>query len=81
MGGLLGQIIPIGLLLALGLTRIMSTILLLTSAHPQQNAQTFLWDYLVTPCRRRQPTLALLLQLPLRHFIDDHYRDRASENQ
>jgi hypothetical protein len=38
---LLGQIIPIGLLLALGPTRIMSTILLLTSAHPLRNALTF----------------------------------------
>jgi uncharacterized membrane protein SirB2 len=39
---LLGQIIPIGLLLALGPTRIMSTILLLTSAHPQRNALALL---------------------------------------
>ena len=39
---LLGQIIPIGLLLALGPTRIMSTILLLTSAHPLRNALAFL---------------------------------------
>jgi hypothetical protein len=42
MVGLLGQIIPIGLLLALGPTRIMSTILLLTSAHPMRNALAFL---------------------------------------
>jgi Sap, sulfolipid-1-addressing protein len=39
---LLGQIIPIGLILALGPTRIMSTILLLTSAHPLRNALAFL---------------------------------------
>lgn len=39
---LLGQIIPIGLLLALGPTRIMSTILLLTSARPMRNALAFL---------------------------------------
>ena len=38
MVGLLGQIIPIGLLLALGPTRIMSTILLLTSARPTRSA-------------------------------------------
>jgi hypothetical protein len=43
MVGLLGQIIPIGLLLALGPTRIMSTILLLTSTHPLRNALAFLW--------------------------------------
>jgi hypothetical protein len=42
MVGLLGQIIPIGLLLALGPTRIMSTILLLTSARPLRNALAFL---------------------------------------
>jgi hypothetical protein len=42
MVGLLGQIIPIGLLLALGPTRIMSTILLLTSARPMRNALAFL---------------------------------------
>lgn len=42
MIGLLGQIIPIGLLLALGPTRIMSTILLLTSARPLRNALAFL---------------------------------------
>jgi hypothetical protein len=39
---LLAQIVPIGLLLALGPTRIMSTILLLTSAHPLRNALAFL---------------------------------------
>ena len=39
---LLGQILPIGLLLAVGPTRIMSTILLLTSAHPLRNALAFL---------------------------------------
>jgi hypothetical protein len=60
MVGLLGQIIPIGLLLALGPTRIMSTILLLTSAHPLRNALTFLWDYLVTAHRCLHPTLAQL---------------------
>lgn len=42
MAGLLGQIVPIGLLLALGPTRIMSTILLLTSARPMRNALAFL---------------------------------------
>lgn len=42
MVGLVGQIIPIGLLLALGPTRIMSTILLLTSARPLRNALAFL---------------------------------------
>ena len=42
MVGLLGQIIPIGLFLALGPTRIMSTILLLTSARPMRNALAFL---------------------------------------
>jgi hypothetical protein len=42
MGILLGQIVPIGLLLALGPTRIMSTILLLTSARPMRNALAFL---------------------------------------
>jgi hypothetical protein len=39
---LLGEIIPIGLLLALGPTRIISTILLLTSAQPMRNALAFL---------------------------------------
>jgi hypothetical protein len=39
---LLGEIIPIGLLLALGPTRIISTILLLTSARPMENALAFL---------------------------------------
>lgn len=39
---LLGEIIPIGLLLALGPTRIISTILLLTSAQPLRNALAFL---------------------------------------
>jgi hypothetical protein len=42
MVALLAQILPIGLLLALGPTRIMSTILLLTSAHPMRNALAFL---------------------------------------
>lgn len=42
MVGLLGQIFPIGLLLALGPTRIMTTILLLTSARPMRNALAFL---------------------------------------
>lgn len=42
MVNLLGQIIPIGLLLALGPTRIMSTILLLTSDRPMRNALAFL---------------------------------------
>jgi hypothetical protein len=42
MIGLLGEIIPIGLLLALGPTRIISTILLLTSARPMENALAFL---------------------------------------
>ena len=42
MVGLLGQSIPIGLLLALGPTRIRSTILLLTSARPMRNALAFL---------------------------------------
>lgn len=42
MVGLLGQLIPIGLLLAVGPTRIMSTILLLTSARPMRNALSFL---------------------------------------
>ena len=42
MFGLLGQLIPIGLLLAVGPTRIMSTILLLTSARPLRNALAFL---------------------------------------
>jgi hypothetical protein len=42
MVGLLGQLIPIGLLLALGPTRIISTILLLTSARPLKNALAFL---------------------------------------
>jgi hypothetical protein len=42
MIGLLGEIIPIGLLLALGPTRIISTILLLTSAQPIRNAASFL---------------------------------------
>src|SRR5215472_14916303 len=42
MVALLAQILPIGLLLALGPTRIMSTILLLTSAHPLRNALAFL---------------------------------------
>jgi hypothetical protein len=39
---LLAQILPIGLLLALGPTRIMSTVLLLTSAHPLRNATAVL---------------------------------------
>ncbi len=38
MIGLLGEVIPIGLLLAVGPTRIISTILLLTSAQPIRNA-------------------------------------------
>jgi hypothetical protein len=42
MIGLLGQLIPIGLLLALGPTRIMSTLLLLTSDYPMRNALAFL---------------------------------------
>jgi hypothetical protein len=42
MVSLLGQIIPLGLLLALGPTRIMSTILLLTSARPMRNTLAFL---------------------------------------
>jgi hypothetical protein len=42
MTGLIGEIIPIGLLLALGPTRFISTILLLTSARPMQNALAFL---------------------------------------
>lgn len=42
MVSLLGQIIPIGLVLALGPTRIMSTILLLTSPRPMRNTLAFL---------------------------------------
>ncbi len=42
MVGLLEEIIPIGLFLALGPTRIISTILLLTSAHPMRNALALL---------------------------------------
>src|SRR5690242_15301707 len=42
MIGLLGEVIPIGLLLAVGPTRIISTILLLTSAQPIRNGLAFL---------------------------------------
>jgi hypothetical protein len=42
MVGLLGDLIPIGLFLALGPTRIISTILLLTSARPMRNVLAFL---------------------------------------
>jgi hypothetical protein len=42
MVGLLGQLFPLGLLLALGPTRIMTTILLLTSDRPMRNALAFL---------------------------------------
>jgi hypothetical protein len=42
VAGLLGEIIPIGLLLAVGPMRIISTILLLTSAQPIRNALSFL---------------------------------------
>lgn len=42
MIGLLGEIIPIGLLLAVGPTRIIATILLLMSTQPLRNAVTFL---------------------------------------
>jgi hypothetical protein len=42
MDGLLGEILPIGLLLALGPTRIISTMLMLTSTQPMRNALAFL---------------------------------------
>jgi hypothetical protein len=42
MVALLAELIPIGLLLALGPTRIISTILLLTSARPMENTLAFL---------------------------------------
>jgi hypothetical protein len=54
MLGLLGELIPIGLFLALGPTRIISTLLLLTSAQPMRNALAFLAGvasvYLVVGC-------------------------------